>query len=65
MAYYILPDGRRAENRKEAKEMLNIGNSLFRSLRKVNLIKRITDVQASDNSQEDGEKEISQTLCYD
>ena len=37
--YYILPDGRKAINRKKAKEILGISNGLFKSLREANLIK--------------------------
>ncbi|NPA35490.1 MAG: hypothetical protein GXO47_01430 [Chlorobi bacterium] len=40
--YYILPDGRRAENMKEGCEMMQIGRRGFRALVKKGTIKKGT-----------------------
>jgi hypothetical protein len=39
--YYQLPDGRKADNMKEACELLNIPKSMFKRMRQHNLIKRV------------------------
>jgi len=54
--YYILPNGQRAENREQAKKILNIPNNVFRTMRKYDLIKKIDldnegDAQADLNHQ--------------
>ena len=45
--YYILPDGSRAENMKEACKSLGVGSRFFKTLIKRGLVKKILTSEAS------------------
>lgn len=53
--YYILPDGTRAENMKEACDKLKCGSSFFKTLLKRNMVKKIeiSESNRSLNTQKD------------